>query len=416
MINCNPETVSTDYDTSDRLYFEPLTFEDVSAVLDNEKPDGDPRPVRRPDAAEARAAARGRGIPDLGHVARVDRPRRGPRALRPAPRGARRSRPRRTPRRAPRARRSRRRGASAIPLVVRPSYVLGGRAMAVVFDEALLASYIADGASRAPPEHPVLIDRFLDDAVELDVDALCDGEGRRGSAAIQQHIEEAGHPLRRLVLGPAAVEDPAGPARRDPRRDAAARRGPVGARPRQHPVRDPARQALRPRGQPARLAHRAVRVEGDRRSDGPRRGALLAAGRSPRVPESARRSATPSTSSSRRPVFPFRKFPGEDVLLGPEMKSTGEVMGVSPRFGDAFAKACEAVGTRLPLSGRAFLTVNPYDKAAVVPIGRELADLGLRALRDRGHARSAARGGRRGGAGLQGQRGQPQRGRPHGGG
>ena len=144
-----------------------------------------------------------------------------------------------------------------------------------------------------------------------------------------------------------------------------------------------------------------------------RAAALLAAGRSLESlglpPE-----REPVDFFIKAPVFPFRKFPGEDVLLGPEMKSTGEVMGISPRFGDAFAKACEAVGTRLPLSGAAFLTVNPYDKAAVIPIGRELVDLGFALCATEGTREALREAGRRRRTGLQGQRREPQRGGPDG--
>ena len=342
MINCNPETVSTDYDTSDRLYFEPLTFEDVSAVLDNERPDGvlvqfgGQTPLKLARALEAAgypiwgtspesidlAEDRGRFGTLLGELGLA-----APRARGGAQ---------------PRRRRWTPAGRIGYPLVVRPSYVLGGRAMAVVFDESAPRAPTSQAAVASSGEHPVLIDRFLDDAVELDVDALCDGTrhlDRRHPAAHRGGRD----PLRRLLLGAAALEDAAAAARGDPRRDAPARRRALRAGPRQHPVRDPARQALRPRGQPARLAHGAVRLQGDRGSDGAaRRRCSRPASRSPRWALPPERD--PVDFFIKGPVFPFRKFPGEDVLLGPEMKSTGEVMGISPRFGDAFAKACEAVG------------------------------------------------------------------------
>ena len=278
---------------------------------------------------------------------------------------------------------------------------------------ARLARYV-EAAVAISGEHPVLIDRFLEDAFELDVDALCDGtatSGRRHPAAHRG----GGHPLGRLVRGAAAVEgappDLIAEIREATRRLAV---GLVGRGLHEHPVRDPARQALRPRGQPARLAHGAVRLEGDRRADGARRGPA-AAGR-PLSSLGLPPERDPVDFFIKAPVFPFRKFPGEDMLLGPEMKSTGEVMGVSPRFGDAFAKACEAVGTRLPLSGRAFLTVNPYDKAALMPIGRELADLGFALCATAGTREALREAGVEAEHGLQGQRGPPERGRPHGGG
>ena len=270
MVNCNPETVSTDYDTSDRLYFEPLTFEDVSAVLDNERPDGvlvqfgGQTPLKLARALEAAgypiwgtspesidvAEDRGRFGKLLGDLGLAAPAHAEARNLAEAVDAGRRI---------------------GYPLVVRPSYVLGGRAMAVVFDETRLASYV-EAAVASSGEHPVLLDRFLDDAVELDVDALCDGArdvDRRHPAAHRG----GRNPLGRFLLGPAAVEDPAAADRGDPRRDAPARGRPLRAGPREHPVRHPARQALRPRGQPARLAHGALRVEGDRRPDGARGGA-----------------------------------------------------------------------------------------------------------------------------------------------
>ena len=414
MINCNPETVSTDYDTSDRLYFEPLTFEDVVGGARQRAARRRPGPVRRPDAAEARAAARGGGLPDLGDLARVDRPRGGPRAASGGCSRSSRSPRRRTPRRGPRPRRSRPPAASAIRSSCgRPTCSVAARWRSSSTRRAWRRT--CERPWRARREHPVLIDRFLDDAVELDVDALCDGT-TTWIGGVQQHIEEAGiHSGDSFsVLPPWKVP----PALLDEIRDATRRLavGARGARPRQHPVRDPARQALRPRGQSR--APRAPCPSSRRRSAfrwrGPRRCCACRAARLASLELPPERD--PVDFFIKAPVFPFRKFPGEDVLLGPEMKSTGEVMGISPRFGDAFAKACEAVGTRLPLSGRAFLTVNPYDKAAVIPIGRELARPGLRALRDRGHARGAAEAGVEAERGLQGQRGQPQRGRPHGGG
>ena len=278
MINCNPETVSTDYDTSDRLYFEPLTLRGRRGGARQREARRDPRAVRRPDASQARARSRGRGLPDLGHLARVDRPGRGPRPLRAlcsgeiglaAPPHA----EARTEEEALAA--ARRIG---YPLVVRPSYVLGGRAMAVVFDDARLTAYMKQAVASSP-EHPVLIDRFLDDAVELDVDALCDGTehvDRRHPAAHRG----GRHPLRRLVLRAPALEDPGPASRRDPAGHAPARGGPHRARSRQHPVRHPARPSLRARGQPAGFPHGAVRVEGHRRPDGARGGAADAPGAS----------------------------------------------------------------------------------------------------------------------------------------
>ena len=372
MINCNPETVSTDYDTSDRLYFEPLTFEDVAAVLDLEKPDGvlvqfggqTPLKLARPleaagypiwgtspesiDLAEDRGRF-GRLLETLGLAAP---PHAQARTVDEALEAGRRI---------------------GYPLVVRPSYVLGGRAMAVVFEESRLAAYVEE-AVRSSGEHPVLIDRFLDDAVELDVDALCDGT-ETWIGGIQQHIEEAGiHSGDSFSVLPPWKVPPALLAEiRDATRrlaEALAVRGLLNI---QFAIQHGKLYVLEVNPRASRTVPFVSKAIGVPMA---RAAALLAAGRSLaslRLPP----ERDPVDFFIKAPVFPFRKFPGEDVLLGPEMKSTGEVMGISPRFGDAFAKACEAVGSRLPLSGRAFLTVNPYDKASVIPIGRELSDLGF---------------------------------------
>jgi carbamoyl-phosphate synthase large subunit len=372
MLNCNPETVSTDYDTSDRLYFEPLTFEDVAAVLDNERPDGvlvqfggqTPLKLARPLEAAGYpiwgtspesidlAEDRGRFGQLLGELGLAAPPHAEARTEDEARAAARQI---------------------GYPLVVRPSYVLGGRAMAIVFDEGRLAAYVRE-AMASSPEHPVLIDRFLDDAIELDVDALCDGEAT-WIGGIQQHIEEAGiHSGDSFsVLPPWKVPAPLLEEIREATRSLARRLAVRGLVNIQFAIQHGMLYVLEVNPRASRTVPFVSKAIGVPMA---RAAALLAAGR-PLASLNLPPERDPVDFFIKAPVFPFRKFPGEDVLLGPEMKSTGEVMGISPRFGDAFAKACEAVGTRLPLSGRAFLTVNPYDKAAVIPIGRELADLGF---------------------------------------
>ena len=370
MINCNPETVSTDYDTSDRLYFEPLTFEDVSAVLDNEKPDGvlvqfggqTPLKLARPLEAAGYpiwgtspesidlAEDRGRFGKLLGEL-----------GLR-APEHA----EARTPDEALAA--ARRIG---YPLMVRPSYVLGGRAMAVVFDGEHLSRYMTRFLESSP-EHPVLIDRFLDDAFEYDVDALSDGTDT-WIGGIQQHIEEAGiHSGDSFSVLPAWKVTKTQLAEiRDATRRLAKALQVRGLMNIQFATQGETLYVLEVNPRASRTVPFVSKAIGVPMA---RAAALLAAGRSLAslgLPE----ERDPVDFFIKAPVFPFKKFPGEDTLLGPEMKSTGEVMAISPRFGDAFAKACAAVGTRLPTEGRAFLTVNPYDKEALLPIARELADL-----------------------------------------
>ena len=370
MINCNPETVSTDYDTSDRLYFEPLTFEDVSAVLDNERPDGvlvqfggqTPLKLARPLEAAGYpiwgtspesidlAEDRGRFGKLLGEL-RLKAPEHAEaRSEADALAAARRI---------------------GYPLMVRPSYVLGGRAMAVVFDDRHLSAYMAE-ALESSSEHPVLIDRFLDDAFEYDVDALSDGE-ETWIGGIQQHIEEAGiHSGDSFSVLPAWKVTPEQIAeiRRATRLLASALRV-RGLMNVQFATQKGVLYVLEVNPRASRTVPFVSKAIGVPMA---RAAALLAAGRS-LASVNLPRERDPVDFFIKAPVFPFKKFPGEDTLLGPEMKSTGEVMAISPRFGDAFAKACEAVGILLPTSGRAFLTVNPYDKKNLIPIARELADL-----------------------------------------
>ena len=393
MINCNPETVSTDYDTSDRLYFEPLTFEDVSAVLDNERPDGvlvqfggqTPLKLARPleaagypiwgtspdsiDLAEDRGRF-GRLLDELG--------------LRAPAHGEARTKDE----------------ALAIaaeigyPIVVRPSYVLGGRAMAVVFDDEHLADYMAR-AVEAAPDHPVLIDRFLDDAFEFDVDALSDGKNT-WIGGIQEHIEKAGiHSGDSFSVLPAFKVTP---EKLREMADATRRLGQAlsvkGLMNIQFAVQKDELYVLEVNPRASRTVPFVSKAIGVPMA---RAAALLAAGR-PLESIGLPPERQPVDFFIKAPVFPFRKFRGEDVLLGPEMKSTGEVMGISPRFGDAFAKACEAIGINLPLEGAAFLTVNPYDKASLIPIARELSELGFRLCATEGTREALA------GAGLEADR------------
>ena len=268
--------------------------------------------------------------------------------------------------------------------------------------------------SRARREHPVLIDRFLDDAVRARRGRALRRERRPGSAAssstsrrpastraTRSRCCRPGRSRRRCWTRSATRRAGSPRASRCGASSTSSSRSSTASSTSSRSTRAPRAPC------PSSRRRSAFRWRARRRCWRPGR-PLASLGLPP--------ERDPVDFFIKAPVFPFRKFPGEDVLLGPEMKSTGEVMGISPRFGDAFAKACEAVGTRLPLSGRAFLTVNPYDKAAVIPIGRELADLGFALCATRGHARGAAGGGRRRGARLQGQRGQPQRGRPDGGG
>ena len=351
MVNSNPETVSTDYDTSDLLFFEPLTTEDVLNICDRVQPDGvivqfgGQTPLNLARALSQRRRA------DHRHERRHDRRRRGPREVRatccdrlglkqPANGIARTMAQARA--------RSRRR--SAIPVLVRPSFVLGGRAMEICYDDAQFERFVAEAFIVAQGQ-PVLIDRFLEDATEVDVDAIGDGERRDRGRHHGAH-RRGGRPLGRLGLRDSAVQparpggggDPRGDLRHGPR---AARS--VGLMNVQFAVKQRRRPAdgLRARSQPAGQPHRAVRVEGDRRAAGQGRGqgdGRRVAGRAGLSPTTRSRSHV----SVKESVFPFVKFAGVDIVLGPEMRSTGEVMGISERFSIAFAKSQLAAGTVLP--------------------------------------------------------------------
>ena len=401
MVNCNPETVSTDYDTSDRLYFEPLTFEDVLEVVHAEQASGEFAGVvvqlggQTPLGLAARLHAA--GIPIVGTSAEAihraeDRGSFG-RLLReaglPAPRHG-------TASSFPEARAI----AEAVgyPVLVRPSYVLGGRGMEIVYDEAMLARYI-DRATQISPAHPVLVDRFLDDAVEIDVDAIFDG-GELFLGGVMEHIEEAG-----IHSGDSACTLPPitlgrGDLDRIRASTEAIARG-VGVRGLlnvQYALTGDVLYVLEanPRASrtvpfvskatAVRLAQAAARVMlGESIAD------LRAAGILPRGDGAALPLASPV--SVKEAVLPFGRFRGVDTLLGPEMKSTGEVMGIDDGFGTAFAKSQEAAYGGIPTKGRVFVSVADRDKRAMVWPVKRLADLGFEVLATAGTAEVLGRNG-----------------------
>jgi carbamoyl-phosphate synthase large subunit len=370
MINCNPETVSTDYDTSDRLYFEPLTLEHVLAVIEREAPLGvilqlgGQTPLK---LAHGLAAA---GVPIWGTQPEAidlaeDRRRFGDLLreegiLQPENGTA--------LNRAEALAVARRIG---FPVVVRPSYVLGGRAMAVCYDEATLDGYIQQAAD-VSPGHPVLLDRFVEDAFEVDLDLIADGR-QAVVAGILQHIEEAGIHSgdSAAVLPPYKISAADQDSMRAIARRLALRLGVIGLMNVQFALKDGAIYVLEVNPRASRtvpfiakavgvpLVAIAVRAMAGR--------SLVEQGfvAEPRVPG----------VFVKAPVFPFRRFPGVDPLLGPEMKSTGEVMGAAMSFGSAFAKAWIGAGHKLPLTGTAFLSVHDQDKPALLPVARRLHDL-----------------------------------------
>lgn len=399
MINCNPETVSTDYDTSDRLYFEPLTLEDVFAVYEHEASGkasvgvivqfGGQTPLNL--ALPLKAA----GVPIIGTSPESidlceDRKRFGklldeleiPQApgamatsLEEAVEGAKKV---------------------GYPVLVRPSYVLGGRAMVIAYDEDSVVHYMKEAVEYSQ-DRPVLIDHFLEDAIEVDVDALSDGEDVV-IAGIMQHIEEAG-----IHSGDSSCVLPA--------------------------VDIPAHLLQRMRDYTFKLA-RALKVVGlmniqfaiPRTTNGGSEGgkvyvlevnprasrtvpyvskatgvplariaSRLMTGRKLRefLPENIERGTDLDTGRGyyvKSPVFPWSKFPGVDTVLGPEMRSTGEVMGVADNFGEAFAKAQIAAGQKLPTQGSVFISVTDHDKAGVADVARRFADMGFKLVATAGTA------------------------------
>ncbi|MDW8240295.1 MAG: carbamoyl-phosphate synthase large subunit [Acidobacteriota bacterium] len=381
MVNCNPETVSTDYDTADRLYFDPLTFEDVMNIYEVEQPDGVIVQFggQTPLNLAMRLWRAGVKIigtsPDSIDLAE-DRQRFG-RLLRDLdiaqpPHGT-----------ASSAQEARRVAAQiGYPVLVRPSYVLGGRAMAIVYDERDLDNYMTSAVA-ASPERPVLIDRFLEDAVEYDVDALADGY-ECVIAGIQEHIEEAGiHSGDSSSVLPATNVTPSVLEKiRLYTRQLASALHVVGLMNVQYAVKDGQVFVLEVNPRASRTVPFVSKATGVPLA---KIAARLMTGRK------LKEFNLPAELSVDRfyikaPVFPFSKFPGVDPVLGPEMRSTGEVMGIAESFGAAFLKAMLAAGMSLPRQGTVFLSVNDRDKPALLPIARRLLELGFAIVATRGTA------------------------------
>ncbi len=382
MVNCNPETVSTDYDTSDRLYFEPLTLEDVLHIVARERPEGLIVQFGGQTPLRLALPLHRAGVPILGTSPESidlaeDRSRFAALLERlriPAP-------PWGTARSEAEARSVARR--IGFPLLVRPSYVLGGRAMFVAHDEAALLRAVRLAAD-VSPEHPVFLDRYLEDAFEIDVDAVADGRDVT-VGGILQHIEEAG-----VHSGDSAcVIPPFHPvvvAALDTLRDYTRRlalalevRGLMNV---QYAIQSGIVYVLEVNPRASRTVPFVSKATGVPLAQ---IAARVMVGRTLRelgFVEEPRLDGRFVKES----VFPFSRFPREDPLLGPEMRSTGEVMGVGRSFGAAFAKAQAATGVGCPLGGTAFLSVNDRDKRNLVPIARGLAQHGFRLVATRGTA------------------------------
>ncbi|HEX6814555.1 MAG TPA: carbamoyl-phosphate synthase large subunit, partial [Gemmatimonadaceae bacterium] len=382
MINSNPETVSTDFDTSDKLYFEPLTFEDVLEIVDREHPVGVIVQLGGQTPLKLTRALEAAGVPILGTspdaidiaedrrrfeaIARetgVNQPPSGTATSLDEAAGI----------------------ASQIgyPVLVRPSYVLGGRAMQIVYDEASLREYF-DRAARASEDRPVLIDRFLEDAYEVDVDAIADGE-RVVIGGVMQHIEDAGIHSgdSASVLPPYIISESDLATMREHTAALAKALGVVGLINVQFAIKDSTVYVLEVNPRASRtipfvskaigvpLASLAARVMlGE---------SLASLGFTEEI--------VPPYVSVKEAVFPFSKFRESDPVLGPEMRSTGEVMGISDSFGSAFAKAQLAADNGLPLEGAVLITVNNSDKSNVIPMARRFQEMGFRLLATTGTAK-----------------------------
>ncbi len=389
MVNCNPETVSTDYDTSDRLYFEPLTFENVMNIVARERPTGTIVQFGGQTPLNLARALQEAGVKIIGtspdSIDYAEDRQRFSQLLRelgiPQPRHG-------TARTVEEAVEVAER--IGYPVVVRPSYVLGGRAMVIAYDRSTVETYIQE-AAEFEQALPILIDQFLEDSYELDVDALCDGE-EVYIGGIMEHIEEAGiHSGDSSCVLPAYQLEP---RHLDTIREHTARLARalkvIGLMNVQYAV------PSRPEGGQGDTVYvlevnpRASRtVPYVSKATGvplAKIAALLMTGkrlREFRLPADGLRAGFYAVKS---PVFPFNRFPGVDTILGPEMRSTGEVMGIGSSFGLAFAKAQLAAGQRLPTAGRAFLSVNNRDKKAVVPLARQLLAGGFQLVATRGTA------------------------------
>ena len=386
MVNCNPETVSTDYDTSDRLYFEPVTLEDVLEIVDKEKPAGVIVQYGGQTPLKLALALAAEGVPIIGTSpdmidAAEDRERfqklLGTLDLRQPPNATARTE----------AEALEKAEALGYPLVVRPSYVLGGRAMEIVHEQRDLERYMRE-AVKVSHDSPVLLDRFLSNAIECDVDCVRDSAGVTFIGGVMEHIEQAGvHSgdsacsLPPYYLSKATIDE-------IKRQTAAMAEGlnVVGLMNVQFAIQEVDGQDIiyvlevNPRAsRTVPFVSKATGIQLAKVAARCMAGQTLAS-------QGITKEVTPPYFSVKEAVFPFVKFPGVDTILGPEMKSTGEVMGVGKTFGEAFVKSQLGAGTNLPRSGKVFLTVKNSDKPRAVDIARQLVELGFELVATKGTA------------------------------
>ncbi|CAB5657813.1 carbamoyl-phosphate synthase large subunit [Comamonas aquatica] len=393
MVNCNPETVSTDYDTSDRLYFEPLTLEDVLEIVDVEQPDGvivqygGQTPLKLALGLEAEGVKIIGTSPDMIDAAE-DRERfqklLNDLGLRQPPNATARTE----------AEALEKAAGLGYPLVVRPSYVLGGRAMEIVHEQRDLERYMRE-AVKVSNDSPVLLDHFLSNAIECDVDCVRDATGAVYIGGVMEHIEQAG-----VHSGDSACSLPPYYLKADTiaeikRQTAAMAQGlnVVGLMNVQFAIKEQDGQdviyvlEVNPRAsRTVPFVSKATGVQLAKVAARCMAGQTLAS-------QGVTKEITPPYFSVKEAVFPFVKFPGVDTILGPEMKSTGEVMGVGKTFGEAFVKSQMGAGVHLPAEGKVFLSVKNNDKARAVAVAKELAAMGYTLCATRGTAAAIAEAG-----------------------
>jgi carbamoyl-phosphate synthase large subunit len=388
MVNCNPETVSTDYDTSDRLYFEPLTLEEVLNIYDIEKPDGVIVQFGGQTPLNLALPLKAQGVPiigtdpsniDLAEDRKLFGTLLDELAIPSPPNG--------TATSAEEACAVARR--IGFPVLVRPSYVLGGRAMVIAYDEEMVRRYMHEAVAFSQTR-PVLIDRFLEDATEVDVDALCDMDGNVLIAGIMEHIEEAGVHSgdSSCVLPPQTLTATELATIRDYTTRLARALNVIGLMNVQYAIQNGKVFVLEVNPRASRTVPYVSKATGVAL---PKIAVGLMLGK--RLSDfdfmtGAQTNGVLNVSLCfvKSPVFPFAKFPGVDPALGPEMRSTGEVMGVGDSFGEAFAKAQLSAGSPIPDSGMVFISVNDRDKPGAVEVAKKFAEFGFQLAATRGTA------------------------------
>ena len=389
MVNCNPETVSTDYDTSDRLYFEPLTLENVLNICDTEKPDGVIVQFGGQTPLTLALPLKAHGAPTIGTDPESidlaeDRDRFGTLLEElqiPSPASGTATNPEQALEVARRV---------GYPVLVRPSYVLGGRAMVIAYDEQTVRNYMHEAVVYSQ-ERPVLVDRFLENAVEVDVDALCDGEDVL-IGGIMEHIEEAGvHSGDSSCVLPAASIPPEQlETIRDYTFRLAKALNVIGLMNAQYAIHNGDVYVIEVNPRASRTAPYVSKATGVPL-------AKIAVGLmvGKKLRDYGFKSGVLEVKKNyvKSPVFPFNKFPGVDPILGPEMRSTGEVMGIGETFGEAFAKAQISAGSALPESGAVFISVNRRNREEGLAVARKFADLDFTIHATRGTASALRAGG-----------------------